>query len=389
MTNDPSKPLDLCVILPCLNEEKTLGGCIDKIHLALRSATISYEIIVADNGSADRSREIALERGARVVPVAERGYGAAIQGGIAAATSDYVIFVDADDTYLLEQTYELYAATKEKGADMGIANRLGDRIEKGAMPFTHRYLGTPVLTGLINRFFGGHVADCNSGFRCLRKASYESWQVHAPGMEFASELLIRAMKARARIIEIPSGLRRSRPDRVAHLKTWRDGMRHLLYILSEKPQIPERIGLLAVVVSTALQVLAAILGPVVVMGLSIFNLHSQAFLFLAALTGLQLYLFGCYIYAGGTEQSLGVTRRLIQLDEGVLFFVLVICLAGEFLVFIVTFTLWARSHFSGIELINRLLPIMHLLTLPLITSIGLAGIHAFKRNVRIRGARAS
>jgi len=373
-------PVDLSIVLPCLNEEKTLGACLDKIHSSLAEKGVVYEIIVADNGSRDASASIALSHGARVEKVAARGYGAAIQGGIAAARGGYVIFADADDTYLLEQTHELYAATKAGEADMGLACRLSGRIEPGAMPFLHRYLGTPVLSALINSFFGGRIGDCNSGFRCLRKTSYENWKVHASGMEFASELLIKAMKGKARIIEIPSGLRRGCPDRVAHLRTWRDGMRHLLFILSEKPQFSEIAGLLLVVSATALQIIAAIVGPTKVLGLNVFNLHSQAFLFVAALTGLQFYLFACYIFLGIGEKPLAVTRRLINLDEGFLFFVLVACLALEGLAFVATFVLWARSDFGGIHVIDRLLPVMHVLSLPLMTSIGLAGIHAFKRN---------
>jgi hypothetical protein len=248
------------------------------------------------------------------------------------------------------------------------------------MPFLHRYLGTPVLTALINLFFGGRIRDCNSGFRCLRKKSYETWMVHASGMEFASELLIKAKKAKARIIEIPSGLRRGCPDRVAHLRTWRDGMRHLLFILSEKPQFSEMVGLLMVLSATALQIVAAIVGPTKLLGLNVFNLHSQAFLFVAALTGLQFYLFACYIFLGIGEAPLALTRRLINLDEGFLFFVLVACLVLEGLAFLATFIIWARSDFGGIHVIDRLLPVMHVLSLPLMTSIGLAGIHAFKRN---------
>lgn len=375
-----SSPLVLSIILPCLNEEKTLGSCLDKIHQSLKDKGLGYEIIVADNGSHDGSPDIAVDRGARVVRVTARGYGAAIQGGIAAAQGSYVIFADADDTYLLEQTYELYNATRTKDADMGLACRLSGTIEPGAMPFLHRYLGTPVLTTLINIFFGGKIRDCNSGFRCMRKQAYESWKVHASGMEFASELLIKAKKHQARIIEMTSGLRRSSPDRVAHLRTWRDGMRHLLFILSEKPQFAEITGLLMVLLATALQIVAAITGPTKFLGMNIFNLHSQAFLFVAALTGLQFYLFACYIFLGISERPLPVTARLLNLDEGFLFFVLVACLSLGVITFLATFIIWAHAGFGDIRVIDRLLPVMHVLSLPLMTSIGLAGIHAFKRN---------
>lgn len=376
--------IQLSVVLPCLNEEKTIAGCIEEIRRSLDPHDVSYEILVADNGSTDQSAVIAERLGAEVIQVPERGYGAAIQGGIAAARGEYVIFVDADETYLLHQTYRLFQETRTRGASMGLACRLTRDIEKGAMPFLHRYLGTPVLSSLINLFFGGRVRDCNSGFRCIHKGAYESWQVHAPGMEFASELLIKAMKARARIIEIPSGLRRGHPDREAHLRTWRDGMRHLLFIISEKPQVFEISGFVLVCVATVLQMAAAIMGPTRVMGFNIFSPHSQALLLAAALTGLQFYLFACYIYLGGRECPLKVTQRLINLDEGVLFFILLACLFGEAAAFLMTFIVWAEAHFTGIYVIHRLLPTMHLLLLPMVTSVGLAGVHAFKRNALFR-----
>lgn len=383
-TESVASPIDLSVVLPCLNEEKTIGACLEKIHQSLAVQGVAYEIIVADNGSIDQSSTIASRGGARVIKVNERGYGAALQGGIAAARGAFVIFVDADDTYLLEQTHQLYVATKSAGADMGMARRLGERIDAGAMPFLHRYLGTPVLTLLINLFFGGRLRDCYSGFRCLRKSAYESWKAHATGMEFACELLIKALKAHARVIEIPSGLRCGHIQRVPHLKTWRDGMRTLLFIISEKPQFLELTGLAAVFFSTLLQVGTLVIGPIEVWGLNIFNLHSQALLFVAALTGLQFYLFACYIYLGSRERPRKLTQRLIHLDEGVLFFTLAICLAGEALAFAITFLIWAEGHFRGLYLIDRLLPCLHLLSLPMMASFGLAGVHVFKRNALFR-----
>ena len=143
-----------------------------------------------NNGSTDDSRQIATDRGARVVPVPTRGYGAALRGGIEAAEGKYVMFADADGTYFYENSLELYQTTSKADADMGIASRMKGVIEPGAMPTLHRILGTPVLTGLINLLFKGKLSDCNSGFRCLKKTAYQTWDIRASGMEFASELLI-------------------------------------------------------------------------------------------------------------------------------------------------------------------------------------------------------
>jgi len=200
--------MELSFVFPCLNEARTLAACIGAVKAALQQEpNLQFEIVVADNGSSDESRSIALACGARVVPVAQRGYGAALRAGIEAAEGRLVMFADADGTYLYEHALELYRATAKADADMGIASRMRGRIEPGAMPMLHRRLGTPVLTTLINWLFAGALSDCNSGFRCLRKSAYQQWGIRASGMEFASELLIKALKHQARTVEIVSGLR--------------------------------------------------------------------------------------------------------------------------------------------------------------------------------------
>ncbi|HYF35735.1 MAG TPA: glycosyltransferase family 2 protein, partial [Prosthecobacter sp.] len=245
--------MDLTFVFPCLNEHRTIARCIDAVRQSLEAdPTLKFEIVVADNGSTDDSREIATAHGARVVPVTQRGYGAALRGGIEAAAGKYVMFADADGTYCYEHSLSLYKATSSANADMGIASRMKGTIEPGAMPTLHRILGTPVLTTLINVLFHGRLSDCNSGFRCLKKTAYDTWQIRASGMEFASELLIKALKNRASTVEIPSGLRPAPVDRTPHLRTWRDGMRHLLFILSERPRLFELIGLALILIGTLL-----------------------------------------------------------------------------------------------------------------------------------------
>lgn len=377
---DTAPTPDLSFVFPCLNEERTLGTCIEQVKASLDSTGIAYEIVIADNGSTDRSREIALGMGCRVVPVQERGYGAALRGGIQASQAEYVMFADSDSTYLYEDAAPLYRAAKEGDADMAIASRMIGRIEPGAMPFLHRYAGTPVLTTLINWLFHGRLSDCNSGFRCIRKTAFAGWQVRSNGMEFASELLIKALKAGARSVEIPSGLRKGPEGRVAHLRTWRDGMRHLLFIFSEKPRLFELIGFLTVLFTTLLQITAFCTGPVSIGGVfHIFDLHSEALLLLAGIIGAQFYLFSCMLYLQSSDRPLGITRRLIHLDEGVLFFILLVtmgacaALAGYIAV------RWSLSGFENLHLARDLLFWSHPLAISISFCVGLLGLHILKK----------
>ena len=376
--HDSSRP-EVTFVFPCLNEQGTLGSCIAGARASLETLGVPFEIIVADNGSTDRSREIATAAGCRVVPVPVRGYGAALKAGIEAAESPYVIFADSDSTYLYEHAAPLYKAASEARADMAIASRMIGEIEPGAMPPLHRHLGTPVLTALINFLFRGRLTDCNSGFRCVNKESYARWDIRSDGMEFASELLIKSLKARSVVVEIPSGLRRGPPDRVAHLRTWRDGMRHLLFILSEKPSMFEKSGLLLAIVPTLLQALALVTGPMAVGPFNIFDLHSQALLLLAAVLGTQIYVFGCSLYLRSPDKPLSMTRRLIEMSEGTLFFLLLAVMVACFLVGGGLVWVWARSGFAGLNHARDLLAIVHFLGVSAMAAIGQLSIHTLKK----------
>lgn len=376
--NDESAP-EVTFVFPCLNEEATLGGCITRAQGSLETLGVPYEIIVADNGSTDRSREIAAAAGCRVVAVPVRGYGAALKAGIEAAVSPFVIFADSDATYLYEHAAPLYRAAIEGGADMAIASRMIGEIEPGAMPPLHRHLGTPVLTALINLLFRGRLTDCNSGFRCVRKDSFARWSIRSDGMEFASELLIKALKSGARIVETPSGLRRGPPERVAHLRTWRDGMRHLLFILSEKPSLFEKTGLVVSLAATVLQAFALVTGPMALGRFNIFDLHSQALLLLAGILGAQLYVFGCSLYLRSDDRPLAMTRRLIGMSEGTLFFLLLAVLAACALVGGYLVLEWARSGFAGLNHARDLLGIVHFLGVSAMAAIGQLSVHTLKK----------
>jgi len=372
--------MDVTFVFPCLNEERFIADCIRRVRASLdEDPSLKFEIVVADNGSTDRSREIAEERGARVVPVPSRGYGAALRGGITAAQGKYVLFADADGTYLYEDALRLFKETAAANADMGIASRLNGRIEAGAMPPLHRYLGTPVLTGLINVLFKGKLSDCNSGFRCVKKEAFTKWEIRSSGMEFASELLIKALKHDAKTVEISSGLRPPPQERHPHLRTWRDGMRHLLFIFSECPALFERAGLAVAIIATALQLAALVTGPINVAGLNIFDLHSKALLLLAGLVGTQFFVFGCTCYLKSTDRPGALSRILIGMDEGVLFFLLASVLVAIVAMVGVLFFVWIKSGFGGLHLANWLISFVHFTGVLLVLCLGVLGIHVLKR----------
>ncbi|MCK5802165.1 MAG: glycosyltransferase family 2 protein [Lentisphaeria bacterium] len=374
--------IDISFVFPCLDESETLAECIREVRTVLEQTEAQWEIIVADNGSTDDSRDIAQREGARVVPVETRGYGAALRGGIQAACGTYVAFADADGSYMLEHVGTLYRKALETDADMVIASRLSGRVEPDAMPFLHRHLGTPVLTRLINLLYRGSFSDCNSGFRLLRRESFLSWNVRATGMEFASELLIKSLKSHAKIAEVPSGLRPDRRSRTPHLRTWRDGMRHLLFILSERPEMFEWAGLLLVVLASAMQLLAYGKGLTAIAGVQIFDYHTQAMLIPVACAGLQSYVFSWFLYLTGTDRPLPVTRRLISLDEAHVFLLLILWALAECAGFGFVLWRWSRSGFADLDMIRFILFMTHFLCLTGFAGAGLLGVHVFKKRDR-------
>ena len=277
--------MELTILLPCLNEAETLAFCVRKARIFLANNDVVGEVLVADNGSTDGSQKIAVEEGARVVPVTMRGYGAALQGGIEAAKGKYVIMGDADDSYDLSNLMPFVTGLRN-GADIVMGNRFRGGIADGAMPFLHRYLGNPVLSFLGRLFFKIKVGDFHCGLRGFARDRIMALNLRTIGMEFASELVVRSALAGYRIEEVPTTLKPDGRSRAPHLRTWRDGWRHLSFLLMYSPRwlflYP---GLLIVALGILISVLL-LPGQMMIQGVG-FDIHSLIVACFGAIMGMQ------------------------------------------------------------------------------------------------------
>jgi hypothetical protein len=228
--SNENNEVEVSVVMPCLNEARTVGRCVDKAIAALRKMGVRGEVVVADNGSTDGSPEIADDHGARVIHVDRRGYGAALQAGIAAARGRYIIMGDADDSYDFSELAPFVERLRQ-GDELVMGNRFRGGIRPGAMPWLHRYIGNPVLTGILNLFFRSPIGDAHCGLRGFRKEAYERLGLETPGMEFASEMVVKACLQKQKISEVPIVLHPDGRDRPPHLRSFRDGWRHLRFLL--------------------------------------------------------------------------------------------------------------------------------------------------------------
>jgi glycosyltransferase involved in cell wall biosynthesis len=231
---DVSGECELTILMPCLDEAETIAACVAKARRFLEREGVRGEVLVADNGSRDGSPELARSAGARVQVVLDKGYGAALIGGIRAARGRFVIMGDADDSYDFAALGPFLDALR-RGADLVMGNRFRGGIRPGAMPLLHRYLGNPVLSALGRLFFGVPVGDFHCGLRGFRRDAILALGLSAPGMEFASELVVKAGLRRLAIAEVPTVLSPDGRSRRPHLRTWRDGWRHLRFLLLFSP----------------------------------------------------------------------------------------------------------------------------------------------------------
>jgi glycosyltransferase involved in cell wall biosynthesis len=313
--------VELSVVIPCLNEAATVGVCVKKAIDALERHAIRGEVIVADNGSTDGSQQIARDFGARVLPVERRGYGSALQSGIAAARGRFVLMGDADDTYDFSQLDEFVRILRE-GYDLVMGNRFRGKILPGAMPPLHRYLGNPVLTGLGRLFFKSPVGDFHCGLRAFRRDAIERLGLRTLGMEFASEMVVKAAAFGLRVTEIPTTLAPDRRDRPPYLRTWSDGWRHLRFLLLYSPRwlfLYPGIALFALGITLN----AALLPGPIRIGNIVFDVHTLLFAAMAILIGFQSVVFATFtkifaISEGLLPEDARLTRmfKYITLEVG-------------------------------------------------------------------------
>jgi glycosyltransferase involved in cell wall biosynthesis len=315
--------------MPCLNEAETIATCVKKASSYLSKSNIRGEILVADNGSTDGSREIAQGLGARVVSICERGYGAALIGGIGAARGRFVIIGDADASYDFSQLDGFVAKLRE-GYDLVMGNRFQGGIEPGAMPALHRWLGNPVPSFIGRIFFKAELGDFHCGLRGFNTSAIRNLKLRSRGMEFASEMVVRCRLACMRIAEVPTNLKKDGRSRPAHLRTWRDGWRHLRFLLIFSPRwlffYP---GLVLLLLGTALSILL-LPGPVYVTPSISLDIHTFLVSAVTVLIGMQCISFAVVVrrYAaarGLLPRSKVVERLLVPLTlERVLLVALIV-----------------------------------------------------------------
>jgi glycosyltransferase involved in cell wall biosynthesis len=286
----PIPDVELTILMPCLDEAETLATCIRRASSFLRQSGVSGEVLVADNGSTDGSVDIAHREGALVVPVSGRGYGAALLGGIAAARGRFVIMGDADASYDFARLGP-FVDQLRAGADLVMGNRFKGGIAPGAMPPSHRYLGNPVLSALGRAFFSIPVGDFHCGLRGFRTDRMRDLNLSTTGMEFASEMVVKSALAGYKIVEVPTTLAKDGRSRAPHLHTWRDGWRHLRFLLLYSPRwlflYP---GLL--MIATGLVGVAALFSGQLRIGPVALDVHTFVAACLAILVGVQSVTFG-------------------------------------------------------------------------------------------------
>jgi hypothetical protein len=344
--------IELSIVMPCLNEAETLALCVRKAQAFLTASGIAGEVIVADNGSTDGSRAIATGLGARLVGVEARGYGAALAGGIAAARGRYVVMGDADDSYDFGALMPFVEALRA-GGELVMGNRFRGGIRPGAMPRLHRYLGNPVLSYLGRRFFRSAIGDFHCGLRGFRRDAILALDLRAPGMEFASEMVVKAALHRLDVREVPTVLAPDGRSRPPHLRTWRDGWRHLRFLLTYAPRhLFVYPGLVAAGVGTAGVAMLAT-GSIDLLGIEL-SATTLLFAAMAVLLGSQLVGFGVLARLYGVASGLWPTstgverfRRLFSVERG--------CLSGGALVLLglgaaaMLVAQWGRAGFGPME----------------------------------------
>jgi glycosyltransferase involved in cell wall biosynthesis len=344
--------VELTILMPCLNEAETIAICVRKASNFLVRSGIEGEVIVADNGSTDGSLDLALASGARVVSIAAKGYGNALIGGISAARGRFVIMADADDSYDFSELGS-FVESLRSGNMMVIGNRFRGGIRSGAMPFLHRFFGNPLLSLAGRVFFSSAIGDFHCGLRGIDRAGALKLRLQAAGMEFASEMIVKATLAGWRIAEVPTTLSPTGRSRRSHLRSWRDGWRHLRFLLMMSPRwLMLYPGACLIAIGVAAQIAIA-RGPMVVSGIG-FDVHTMLFAGGAVILGVQLVLFSVLARAIGVLKNVLPMRptfsrflRAFTLERGIVLGLL-LAAGGLGLAVYSVFT-WAQAHLAALE----------------------------------------
>ncbi len=361
MTNNNfSEDIELSIVMPCLNEAETLERCIRKAQVSIDKHNIDAEIIIADNGSTDGSQDIAIRNGARLINIKEKGYGSALRGGISAAKGKYVIMGDADDSYDFGDVFR-FVEKLRMGYELVMGCRLpkgGGVIMPGAMPLKHRILGNPVLSCVGQVFFKSPMTDFHCGLRGFSKAAFDSMDLHTSGMEFASEMVIKATLLKLRMTEIPITLHRDGRLRPPHLRSWRDGWRHLRFMLMYSPRwlflLP---GMLFLVIG-ALVFLRLMMGPIFVghIGLESNTLLVAGMSILIGFQMISFYLFAkVFAITEGflpDDKKINIFLRVFPLEVGILVGILFFGLGSSLLV--QALILWKQTGYGELAYLVKL-----------------------------------
>ena len=349
---DGAAALDVSVVMPCLNEERTVGICVEKALASIRHMACRGEVVVADNGSTDRSVAIAEQAGARVVYQPIKGYGAALQAGIRAARGRVVVMGDADDSYDWTAIAPIVDAVRN-GNDLVMGNRFIGTIKPGAMPFLHRYLGNPVLSFLGRLFFRVPIGDFHCGLRGFSRSAILGIGLQTTGMEFASEMVVKASLNGLKIAEVPVVLAPDGRGRPPHLRTWRDGWRHLKFLLLYSPRWLFLLPGLALFI-VGLVAMLVLSQSVIVFGKLGLDIHSLAYAGAAVILGAQMVVFAVFTkivgqQAGWLPRDDRFERVLSRISiEAILITALVVFLIGVGLT-VAAINAWSAGDFGRLD----------------------------------------
>jgi glycosyltransferase involved in cell wall biosynthesis len=344
--------MELTVVLPCLNEAETLAVCIRKAKASIAGMGIDGEVVVADNGSTDGSQDIARAEGARVVDVPIRGYGAALTAGIADAEGEFVIMGDADDSYDLSNLGPFVEALRG-GADLVMGNRFAGGIEPGAMPALHRYLGNPALTAIGRFLFRSPVKDFHCGLRGFRREAILELDLRTTGMEFASEMVVKATLNKLNIVEVPTTLSPDGRSRAPHLRRWHDGWRHLRFLLLYSPRW------LFLYPGVVLFLVGLVLGGVLLagpiqIGEHALDVSALVYAMAAVLIGFQAILFAAFSRAFVANEGLmppspGMQKafKVLNLERGLIIGLLLLIVGVGLAIY--GFIIWGSSDFGALD----------------------------------------